>query len=217
MADAEQPQEPEETIYQRDKTAPEPKVPEKPDAEKPKRPVIKPRKIFKAKKVKIDTSKALEHRVRHILLSAKDSADLLRQTLLDYQKELADQPMDNPDKEIQDREKFEKFFSKFARKYSACPTRLSGGDLDWIYADKPEQEGVLTRELRDGILQCEKFVIPEPIRSKLGHHVILICDTKISKRVVEKDEGDVDPRYQALMDKDRPRIQAPGKDMDIPS
>ena len=217
MTDTEQTQGPEKTNNQRDKTAPEPKAPEKPDAEKPKRPVIKPRKIFKAKKVKIDTSKALEHRVRHILLSAKDSADLLRQTLLDYQKELADQPMDNPDKEIQDREKFEKFFSKFARKYSACPTRLSGGDLDWIYADKPEQEGVLTRELRDGILLCEKFVIPEPIRSKLGHHVFLICDTKISKRVVEKDEGDVDPRYQALMDKDRPRIQAPGKDMDIPS
>ncbi len=217
MADEKQPQEPEKTIYQRDKTAPEPKVPEKPDAEKPKRPVIKPRKIFKAKKVKIETSKPLEHRVRHILLSSLETANLLRETLVSYQKELADQPMDDPDKEIQDREKFEKFFAKFARKYSACPTRLSGGDLDWVYADKPEQEGILLRELRDGILKCEKFVIPEPIKSKMGHHIVLICETKINSRVVEKDEGDVDPRYQALMDKDRPRIQAPGKDMDIPS
>ena len=217
MANEEQPQEPEKTIYQRDKTAPEPKVPEKPDAEKPKRPVIKPRKIFKAKKVKIETSKPLEHRVRHILLSSLETANLLRDTLVGYQKELADQPMDDPDKEIQDREKFEKFFAKFARKYSACPTRLSGGDLDWVYADKPEQEGILLRELRDGILKCEKFVIPEPIKSKMGHHIVLICETKINSRVVEKDEGDVDPRYQALMDKDRPRIQAPGKDMDIPS
>ncbi len=217
MTDTEQPQEPEKTIYQRDKTAPEPKVPEKPDAEKPKRPVIKPRKIFKAKKAKIETSKPLEHRVRHILMSALESANLLRQTLLDYQKGLADQPADDPDKEIHDREKFEKFFGKFAKKYSACPTRLSGGDLDWVYADKPEQEGILMRDLRDAIMQCEKFVIPEPIRSKLGHHVILICDTKISQRAVQKDEGDVDPRYQALMDKDRPRIQAPGKDMEIPS
>ena len=217
MADEKQPQEPEKTIYQRDKTAPEPKVPEKPDAEKPKRPVIKPRKIFKAKKVKIETSKPLEHRVRHILLSSLETANLLRDTLVGYQKELADQPMDDPDKEIQDREKFEKFFAKFAKKYSACPTRLSGGDLDWIYVDKPEQEGILLRELRDGILKCEKFVIPEPIKSKMGHHIVLICETKINSRVVEKDEGDVDPRYQALMDKDRPRIQAPGKDMDIPS
>ena len=217
MADQEQPQEPEKTIYQRDKTAPEPKVPEKPDAEKPKRPVIKPRKIFKAKKAKIETSKPLEHRVRHILLSALETANLLRETLVSYQKELADQPADDPDKEIQDREKFEKFFAKFAKKYSACQTRLSGGDLDWVYADKPEQEGIFTRELREGILKSEKFVIPEPIKSKLGHHLVLICETKISKRVVEKDEGDVDPRYQALMDKDRPRIQAPGKDMDIPS
>ncbi len=217
MANEEQPQEPEKTIYQRDKTAPEPKVPEKPDAEKPMRPVIKPRKIFKAKKVKIETSKPLEHRVRHILLSSLETANLLRETLVGYQKELADQPMDDPDKEIQDREKFEKFFAKFARKYSACPTRLSGGDLDWVYADKPETEGILLRELRDGILKCEKFVIPEPIKSKMGHHIVLICETKISSRVVEKDEGAVDPRYQALMDKDRPRIQAPGKDMDIPS
>ncbi len=217
MANEEQPQEPEKTIYQRDKTAPEPKVPEKPDAEKPQRPVIKPRKIFKAKKVKIETSKPLEHRVRHILLSSLETANLLRETLVGYQKELADQPMDDPDKDIQDREKFEKFFAKFARKYSACPTRLSGGDLDWVYADKPETEGILLRELRDGILKCEKFVIPEPIKSKLGHHIVLICETKINTRVVAKDEGDVDPRYQALMDKDKPRIQAPGKDMDIPS
>ena len=151
------------------------------------------------------------------LLSASETANLLRDTLVSYQKELADQPMDNPDKEIQDQEKFEKFFAKFAKKYSACQTRLSGGDLDWVYADKPEQEGILLRELRDGIMQCEKFVVSEPIQSKLGHHIVLICETKISSRVVEKDEGDVDPRYQALMDKDRPRIQAPGKDMDIPS
>ena len=53
MTDKEQPQEPEKTIYQRDKTAPEPKVPDKPEGEAPKKPVIKPRKVFKPKKVKI--------------------------------------------------------------------------------------------------------------------------------------------------------------------
>ena len=66
MTDKEQPQEPEKTTYQRDETAPEPKVPDKPEEDGPRRPVIKPRKVFQAKKVKIQTDKALEHRVRHI-------------------------------------------------------------------------------------------------------------------------------------------------------
>ena len=74
MTDKEQPQEPEKTIYQRDKTAPEPKVPDKPEGEAPKKPVIKPRKVFKAKKVKIQSKKPLEHRVRHILMSSEEAA-----------------------------------------------------------------------------------------------------------------------------------------------
>ncbi|CAI2717686.1 peptidylprolyl isomerase [Nitrospina watsonii] len=217
MSDTEQPQEPEQTRYQRDLTAKEPKVPEKAEGEKPKKPPAKaPRKIFKPKKAKIQTSKPLEQRTRHILVSSKEAADLIRQTIVEFQKELESQPTNDPDKEFADRDKIEKFFGKFAKKYSTCASRAVGGDLEWIYPNMDVSEEIMTPELRDEILKCEKFAIPEPIRSKLGYHIVLVCESRISKRDAEKKES-VDPRYEALMAKDNPNIQAPPKSMDIPS
>jgi parvulin-like peptidyl-prolyl isomerase len=216
MTDKEQPQEPEKTVYERDKTAPEPKVPDKPEGEAPKKPVIKPRKVFKAKKVKIQTKKPLEHRVRHILMSSDEAASLIRQTVIDFQNELAAEPTDDPDKEYQDYEKIEKFFARLAKKYSVCSTKAVGGDLEWIYPKMPEIEGILTADLRDTILKCEKFVIHEPIKSKYGYHVVLACETQICKTIVEEQEK-LDPRYEALAAKDAPRVQAPPGSMDIPS
>ncbi len=216
MTDKEQPQEPEKTVYQRDKTAPEPKVPDKPEGEAPKRPVVKPRKVFQAKKVKIQSKKPLEHRVRHILVSSVEAANLIRQTVQDFQMELANEPTDDPDKEYQDYEKIEKFFARLAKKYSVCPSKAVGGDLEWIYPKMPEIEGILSKELRDEILKCEKFVIPEPIKSKFGLHIVLVCETQICKKMVEEQEK-LDPRYEALAAKDAPRTQAPPSSMDIPS
>jgi parvulin-like peptidyl-prolyl isomerase len=216
MADKEQPQEPEKTVYQRDKTAPEPKVPDRPEGEAPKRPVIKPRKVFKAKKVKIQTDKPLEHRVRHIRVSSEEAANLIRQTVLDFQKELADEPTDDPDKVYQDYVKIEKFFARLAKKYSVCSSKAVGGDLEWIYPKMPEIEGILTKDYRDAILKCEKFVIGEPIKTKFGYHLVLVCETEICKKIVEEQEK-LDPRYEALAAKDAPRVQAPPGSMDIPS
>ena len=216
MTDKEQPQEPEKTVYQRDKTAPEPKVPDKPEGEAPKRPVIKPRKVFKAKKVKIQSKKPLEHRVRHILMSSEEAASLIRQTVIDFQNELAAEPTDDPDKEYQDYEKIEKFFGRLARKYSVCASKAVGGDLEWIYPNMAEIEGILTKDLRDEILKCEKFVIPEPIKTKFGYHIVLACETQICKTIVEEQEK-LDPRYEALAAQDSPRIQAPVKSQEIPS
>lgn len=216
MADKEQPQEPEKTVHERDKTAPEPKVPDRPEGEAPKRPVVKPRKVFKAKKVKIQSKKPLEHRVRHIRMSSLEAADLIRQTVLDFQLELANEPTDDPDKEYQDYDKIEKFFARLARKYSVCSSKAVGGDLEWIYPKMPEIEGMLTKDLRDEILKCEKFMIPEPIKSKFGYHIVLVCETQICKTIVEEQEK-LDPRYEALAAKDSPRIQAPVKSQEIPS
>ena len=216
MTDKEQPQQPEKTIYERDKTAPEPKVPDRPEGEAPKRPVIKPRKVFKAKKAKIQTDKPLEHRVRHIRVSSEEAAQLIRQIVLDFQKDLADEPTDDPDKVYQDYVKIEKFFARLAKKYSVCPSKAVGGDLEWIFPKMPEIEGVLTKDYRDAILKCEKFVIPEPIQSKFGHHLVLVCETEICKKIVEEQEK-LDPRYEALAAKDSPRIQAPVKSQEIPS
>ena len=216
MTDKEQPQEPEKTVYQRDKTAPEPKVPDRPEGEPPKRPVVKPRKVFKAKKVKIQSKKPLEHRVRHIRVSSVDAANLIRQTIVDFQNELAAEPTDDPDKEYQDYDKIERFFARLAKKYSVCPSKAVGGDLEWIYPKMPEMEGIMTKDLRDAILNCEKFVIPEPIKTNSGYHIVLVCETQICKTIVEEQEK-LDPRYEALAAKDSPRIQAPVKSQEIPS
>jgi parvulin-like peptidyl-prolyl isomerase len=216
MADKEQPEEPEKTVYQRDKTAPEPKVPDQPEAEAPKRPVVKPRKVFKAKKVKIQTDKPLEHRVRHIRVSSEEAANLIRQIILDFQTELADEPTDDLDKVYQDYVKIEKFFSRLARKYSVCSSKAVGGDLEWIYPKMPEIEGILTKDYRDAILKCEKFVLGEPIKTKSGYHLVLVCETEICKKIVEEQEK-LDPRYEALAAQDSPRIQAPDKSQEIPS
>ena len=53
-----------------------------------KRPPIKPRKKFVAKKQVFKSDKPLEHRVRHIRLSSLEAAQLIRQTIVDFQKEL---------------------------------------------------------------------------------------------------------------------------------
>ncbi len=188
MADTENPQEPEKTIFQRDKTAKEPAQPA--DAPKtPVRPKIKPKKAFVAKKAVLKTDKPMEHRVRHIRLSSMDAAQLIWQTLVDFQKELADMPVDDPDKEFHDRIKLEKFFTKLAKKYSNCSTKGLGGELGWIYKGMKITDAILTEDLVDTIMATKSYIVPEPIKSKLGIHLILTCESQIYEpRVKESSE-----------------------------
>ena len=130
MSESEQPKESDKTIYQRDKTAKEPVTAEKASETKPK---PKPRKAFIPKKLVKKTDKPQEYRVRQIRVSTLESANLFRQTLIDFQKELASEPIEDPDKPLHDQEKIENYFIRIAKKYSTCPTRALGGDLDWIY------------------------------------------------------------------------------------
>ncbi len=173
-----------------------------------KRPPIKPRKKFVAKKQVFKSDKPLEHRVRHIRLSSLEAAQLIRQTIVDFQKELAAQPMVDVDKEIMDQEKTEKFFGRLAKKYSACPSRSSDGDLGWVHRPEdptdagiktveksdfmeflPQYEKSLTKELIEAIMSCEKHKIPEPIETPAGFHIILVCETRFFKAKIEEKKG----------------------------
>lgn len=174
---------------------------------------IKPRKAFVAKKISAPTDKPMEHRVRHILLSSLESAELFRQSILDFQKELADQATDDPDKEFADREKVENFFARIAKKYSTCPSKGIGGDLGWVHPGMKPTENMASN-LIETILQGKKFIVPEPIKSPLGLHIILICESRIYKDAVEP-KSKVDPRYAALAAKDSPEARAPTR-KDIP-
>ena len=188
MSNAEQPQEPDKALYQRDKTAKEPKV--EAEAEIKPRPKPKIRKAFVPKKLVKKTDKPQEYRARHIRVSTLKSANIFRQALIDFQKELASEPIEDPDKPFHDQAKVENYFIRIAKKYSTCSTKVLGGDLDWVYKGmniqpaatfgglEMKKEGIVTSELIDAITQSEKYIIPEPIKTKLGYHIILSCETR---------------------------------------
>ena len=188
MSNSEQPQEPEKALYQRDKTAQEPKV--SVDTETKPKPKPKLRKAFVPKKLVKITDKPQEYRTRHIRVSTLESANIFRQALIDFQKELASEPIDDPDKPFHDQTKVENYFIRIAKKYSTCSTKVLGGDLDWVYKGmniqpaatfgglEMKKEGIVTSELIDAITQSEKYVIPEPIKTKLGYHIILSCENR---------------------------------------
>ena len=188
MSKSEQPHEPEESPHQRDKTAKEPKV--SVDTETKPKPKPKLRKAFVPKKLVKTTDKPQEYRARHIRVSTLESANIFRQALIDFQKELASEPIEDPDKPFHDQAKVENYFGRIAKKYSTCSTKLLGGDLDWVYKGmnvqpaatfgglEMKKEGVVTSELIDAITRSEKYVIPEPIKTKLGYHIILSCENR---------------------------------------
>jgi len=188
MSNSEQPQEPEKALYQRDKTAQEPKV--SVDTETKPKPKPKLRKAFVPKKLVKITDKPQEYRTRHIRVSTLESANIFRQALVGFQKELASEPIDDPDKPFHDQAKVENYFIRIAKKYSTCSTKVLGGDLDWVYKGmniqpavtfgglEMKKEDIVTSELIDVITQSEKYVIPEPIKTKLGYHIILSCENR---------------------------------------
>ena len=175
---SEQPKESEKTIYQRDKTAKEPKT----VSDTPKQPVKpkpKIKKVFVPKKTTFTTDKPMEHRVRNIRLTSKESAKMIWEILIDFQNDLAKAEIDDPDKGFHDWGKVEKFFIRLAKKYSICQSKKLGGDLGWVYRDMTLPEQIITSELVDEIMKIEKFIIPDPIKSNLGFHILMVCESQV--------------------------------------
>ena len=204
MSNSEQPREADQTLYQRDKTAKEPKV--SADTETKPKPKPKLRKAFVPKKLVKITDKPQEYRARHIRVSTLESANIFRQALIDFQKELASEPIEDPDKTFHDQSKVENYFIRIAKKYSTCSTKALGGDLDWVCKGmniqpvttfggmEMKKEEIVTSELIDVITQSEKYSIPEPIKTKLGYHIILSCENRDR---VEKEKIITQPKPQS--------------------
>jgi hypothetical protein len=177
MSENEQPNESEDTIFERDKTAKE----RQPVADGPKAPIKPKPKIKKAfipKKKTFTTDKPMEHRVRNIRMTSLESAKMIWETLTEYQSELAQQEVDDPDKPYHDWEKMEKFFTRLAKKYSVCMSKALGGSLGWVY-EGMETTATIDQELIDIVMRTEKFKIPEPIKTKLGFPIIMVCESQI--------------------------------------
>ena len=175
---ADQPKEPEKTIYQRDKTAKEPQ-PVSDTPKVPAKPKPKIKKVFVPKKTTFTTDKPMEHRVRNIRLTSKESAKMIWDILIDFQNDLAKEEMDDPDKPFNDWGKVEKFFTRLSKKYSICQSNKLGGDLGWVYRGMDLPENIITTELVEEIMKLEKFILPEPIQSKLGFHLLMICESQV--------------------------------------
>ncbi len=174
----EQPQEPEKTIFERDKTTKEPQ----PVADSPKdptKPKPKIKKAFVPTKKTFTTDKPMEHRVRAIRMTSIESAKMIWETLVDYQNELAQQEMDDPDKPFHDWEKMEKIFTRLAKKYSACVSKALGGSLGWIYQGMEIAPHTMNQELIDCIMKSEKFKLEEPLKTKLGFHIVMVCESQV--------------------------------------
>ena len=178
MSEIEQPQEPEKTIYERDKTAKE-RQPVEGGVGAPVKPKPKIKKAFVAKKKTFTTDKPMEHRVRNIRMTSMESAKMIWETLVDYQKELAQLEIEDPDKAYHDWEKVEKFFIRLAKKYSICVSKALGGSLGWVYQEMEIASQTMNQELIDIIMKTEKFKLPEPVQTKLGFHIIMVCENQV--------------------------------------
>ena len=178
MSKTEQPQEPEKTVYERDKTAKE-RQPAEDGPKAPIKPKPKIKKAFVAKKKTFATDKPMEHRVRNIRMTSLESAKMIWETLVDYQNELAKQETDDPDKPYHDWEKVEKFFTRLAKKYSVCMSKALGGSIGWVYKEMEVAPQIMDQELIDIMMNMEKFKLPEPIKTKLGFHIIMVCESQI--------------------------------------
>ena len=176
MSDTQQPQEPDKSIFERDKTAKEPQVNTNKAPIKPK-PKIK--KAFVPTKKAFTTDKPMEHRVRNIRMTSLESAKMIWETLIDYQNDLAQQEMDDPDKPIHDSEKIEKFFIRLAKNYTARISKNLGGSLGWVYQGMEITPQTINQELINSVYQSEKFKIQEPIKTNLGFHIIIVCESQI--------------------------------------
>ncbi|MBI4964258.1 MAG: peptidyl-prolyl cis-trans isomerase [Desulfomonile tiedjei] len=63
-------------------------------------------------------------------------------------------------------------FADIASTVSICPSRVKGGNLEWL------PKGSLVKEIEDVAFTAKKGEIFGPVKTKFGYHVLLVEDTK---------------------------------------
>lgn len=87
--------------------------------------------------------------LRHILVKSEEEAEKVMKSLRKGKK-----------------------FDELATQKSICPSKVRGGDLDWL------PRGRLVKEIEDVAFNMERGQVTGPIKSKFGYHVILLEDKK---------------------------------------
>jgi peptidyl-prolyl cis-trans isomerase C len=142
------------------------------------------RKLFTAEPEMFDGTMV---RARHILMKTseddpkaveKAKADLAlyrKQIEEQVDKELAKLPdqTDAQTREAARLKALEEAFSDFARKYSACPSKEQGGDVDWF-----PRGGHMVESFAQAAFALKPHQMSDVVRSPFGYHLILATDRK---------------------------------------
>jgi peptidyl-prolyl cis-trans isomerase C len=66
-------------------------------------------------------------------------------------------------------------FAEIATQVSICPSKVKGGDLDWM------PKGSLVPEIEEVAFKMKKGQVEGPVKSKFGYHVLFLEDNKPSE------------------------------------
>jgi hypothetical protein len=133
---------------------------------------------------------------RHILLSpdSKDPRKVAeaKATLAQVKKEIETQvaagltklpPSASPVEREQARCKLtEDAFAEAARKYSACPSKAKGGDVDWF-----GRVGDMVDPFAKAAFALKDYQMSDPVETQFGYHLLLVLQHKAGKAVKYED------------------------------
>ena len=126
-------------------------------------------------------------RARHILLSPPpddaQAAEKAKADLLGYKKEIEDRvkqhmaklPAD-ADARVREnaRKKFvDETFSEFASKYSVCPSKEQGGDVDWF-----PRGGHMVETFSKAAFALKPYEGMDIVKTPFGYHLVLVTDRR---------------------------------------
>ena len=58
-------------------------------------------------------------------------------------------------------------------------SKALGGSIGWVYKEMEAAPEIMDQELIDIMMKMEKFKLLEPIKTKLGFHIIMVCESQI--------------------------------------
>jgi peptidyl-prolyl cis-trans isomerase C len=138
-------------------------------------------------------------RARHILLTppsadAKANADA-KARLVAWKKQLEDNvaqglaklPADteNLQRERMRAKLLEEAFSEMAKKESACPSKVNGGDLEWF-----PRAGSMVEPFAKAAFALKPYQMSDVVTTQYGHHLILVTDRRPGKATRFEDIKD---------------------------